>query len=62
MHFRCVTYVLEVIKMDSPKIKTKRIGINIPVKVLDELDKYRELNGIPTRTTAILELIRQGLK
>lgn len=40
----------------------ERVEIRMPVTILKEVDKYQKENGIPTRTSAILELLRKGLE
>ena len=40
----------------------QRVEIHFPVKLLAEIDKYKKKESITTRTGAILELIRKGLK
>jgi len=43
-------------------MKYVRITISIPEKVLEEIDNYRaKLRPIPTRSEAIVKLIRIGL-
>lgn len=41
-------------------IETKRININIPVKILDKIDVYAEEMGL-TRTSAIVVLLNNGM-
>ncbi|WP_256846887.1 ribbon-helix-helix domain-containing protein [Paenibacillus sp. Pae108] len=43
------------------RIETQRIDIRVPVSLLEEIEKYQEEHSIPTRTTALLELVRLGL-
>jgi metal-responsive CopG/Arc/MetJ family transcriptional regulator len=42
-------------------MKKKRIDFWIPVNILEKIDEYADQNGIPTRTAALIELIRKGL-
>ncbi|MDA1674537.1 MULTISPECIES: hypothetical protein [Bacillus cereus group] len=42
------------------KIPKERVEIQMPVSIIEKLDIYQEENGLPTRTAAILELIRKG--
>jgi metal-responsive CopG/Arc/MetJ family transcriptional regulator len=44
------------------RVETQRIDIRVPTALLDEIDKYQEEQGIATRTAALLELARVGLK
>lgn len=39
----------------------ERIEIRMPIVIVEKIDTYQKDNGIPTRTAAILELIRLGL-
>lgn len=39
----------------------ERVEIRMPKSILEKVDKYQEENGVPTRTAAILELLRKGL-
>lgn len=43
-------------------METKRVEMNIPVALLELIDDYQNAEFLPNRTTAILELIRKGLK
>ncbi|MED4456200.1 hypothetical protein [Metabacillus fastidiosus] len=43
-------------------IDRERVEIRFPVNILEKVDAYQEENMIPTRTAAILELIRKGLE
>ncbi len=47
--------------MEKKKVERERLEIRIPVGILEKIDKYQEENDIPTRTSAVLELIRKGL-
>ncbi|EEM07473.1 hypothetical protein bmyco0003_58680 [Bacillus pseudomycoides] len=38
-----------------------RVEIRMPKVILDKLDEYQKENGLPTRTAAILELLRKGM-
>lgn len=40
----------------------ERVEIRMPTAILKRIDKYQKDNGIPTRTAAILELLRKGLE
>ena len=40
----------------------ERIEIRMPKVILEKINAYQKENGLPTRTGAILELIRKGLK
>jgi len=42
-------------------METKNVLIRFPFKILEEVDHYKEKEGIKTRTSAVLELIRLGL-
>lgn len=44
------------------KIKTKRIDMRVPENIMEEIEKYQKEQGITNRTSAMLELIRIGLK
>lgn len=44
------------------KLETKRLEMIIPKILLELVDEYKEKEAIKTRTAAILELIRKGLK
>jgi metal-responsive CopG/Arc/MetJ family transcriptional regulator len=49
-------------EMNSPKkIETRRMEINIPVKLLEEIAKYQEEHAITNRTITVLEILRKGL-
>jgi metal-responsive CopG/Arc/MetJ family transcriptional regulator len=39
----------------------KRTDMWLPVKLIEKVDEYKEEHGIPSRTAAIIELIRKGL-
>jgi metal-responsive CopG/Arc/MetJ family transcriptional regulator len=56
--YRTIVYNVnrEVIKMDK-----KRTDMWLPVKLIEKVDEYKEEHGIPSRTAAIIELIRKGL-
>ncbi|MCU7666776.1 hypothetical protein [Bacillus thuringiensis] len=41
-------------------MKKVRVETQIPVSIIEKLNIYQEENGLPTRTAAILELIRKG--
>ncbi|MDA8351863.1 MAG: hypothetical protein M0Z65_01450 [Firmicutes bacterium] len=45
----------------SGKVKTKRIDLRVPVQLLKEIEEYQQNQGIATRTSAMLELVRKGL-
>lgn len=47
--------------MPPKKTDTQRVEMNYPVKLLDEIERYKEERSIPNRTTAVLDLIRKGL-
>ncbi|MED4494022.1 ribbon-helix-helix domain-containing protein, partial [Heyndrickxia coagulans] len=49
----------EVILMRDEK---ERVEIRMPKTILEKLEQYQKENGIPTRTAAILELLRKGLE
>lgn len=40
----------------------ERVEIRMPKFILEKIDAYRKKNGLPTRTAAVLELIRKGLE
>lgn len=40
----------------------KQIHVRLSEKVLEEVEKYQEENGITSRNAALLELVRKGLK
>lgn len=44
------------------KVERTRVNLWIPNTILEEVDAYQKKNGIPTRTAAILELLRKGLR
>ena len=44
------------------KIDTQMVHLNIPKNLLKEVEEYQVENGLTTKTSAILELIRNGLK
>lgn len=44
------------------KIDTQIVHLNVPKKLLREVDDYQVKEGLSTRTYAILELIKRGLK
>lgn len=39
----------------------ERVEIRMPKSILEKVDEYQKVNGISTRTAAILELLRKGL-
>ena len=41
--------------------KRVRLDMRVPESILEKIKQYQEEEGIATRTTAILELIRKGL-
>lgn len=43
------------------KIDKQIVHLNLPLSLIEEINKYQEKNGLTTRTNAILELIRKGL-
>lgn len=43
-------------------METKRIDIRVPVALLEEIEEYQKDQKISTRTGALLELVRIGLK
>ena len=45
----------------SNNMETRRIDMRIPVKLLEEIEKYQKEQGITSRTGALLELVRIGL-
>ena len=48
-------------KRKGERMETKNVLIRFPFKILEEVDHYKEKEGIKTRTSAVLELIRLGL-
>lgn len=40
----------------------ERIDMRVPSFLLREVERYQEKNGIATRTAAMMELLRIGLK
>lgn len=44
------------------KIQTQLVHMNMPENLLKEIEDYQIKNGLTTKTSAILELIRRGLK
>lgn len=48
--------------MSNEEKKLQPVTMKYPSKILQEIDEYAEKNAITTRTSAILELIRKGLK
>lgn len=40
----------------------ERVEIRMPKLILEKVDKYHKENGLPSRTAAILELLRKGLE
>ena len=48
--------------MPNPELMTHRVGLKLTTKILRDIHKYQEANGITYRTHAIVELIRKGLK
>jgi metal-responsive CopG/Arc/MetJ family transcriptional regulator len=44
------------------KIDTQIVHLNIPKNLLKKVEDYQIKNGLTTKTSAILELIRNGLK
>jgi len=38
-----------------------RIHLRLPEKLVEKIDAYQEENGLPTRTAAIIELLRKAL-
>ncbi|WP_459771491.1 ribbon-helix-helix domain-containing protein [Alkalibacterium sp. s-m-28] len=40
----------------------ERVETRMPKIILEKVDAYQKENGLPTRTAAILELIRKGLE
>ena len=47
--------------MSSKAVETQRIDIRVPINLLKEIEQYQIKNNIPTRTSAMLELVRIGL-
>ena len=45
-----------------PKKRSHRVHITIPPELLDMIEYYQINNAIQNRTTAIMELVRKGLK
>lgn len=44
------------------KIESQRIDVRIPVTLLRDIEKFQVRQGIANRTTAMLELVRIGLR
>ena len=44
------------------KIDTQIVHLNVPKILLKEVEDYQAKKGITTKTSAILELVRRGLK
>jgi len=44
------------------KIDTQIVHLNMPKKLLQEVEYYQVEEGLSTRTYAILELIKRGLE
>jgi metal-responsive CopG/Arc/MetJ family transcriptional regulator len=44
------------------KGETIRVDMRISAKLIEEIERYQDEEGITTRTGAILELVRVGLK
>ncbi|NNU83147.1 ribbon-helix-helix protein, CopG family [Geobacillus sp. BMUD] len=42
------------------KEEKERVEIRMPKMIVEKLEQYQKKNGIPTRTAAILELLRKG--
>lgn len=42
--------------------KTQRIDIRVPLSLLEKIEGYQEQEDITSRTAALLELVRIGLK
>ncbi|MGK9252365.1 hypothetical protein [Paenibacillus humicus] len=42
--------------------KSERIDIRVPTPLLEEIENHQEEEKIPTRTGALLDLVRIGLK
>jgi hypothetical protein len=43
-------------------MKATRQTLTIPDVIKNKVEEYQETNGIPTFTTALLELVRKGLE
>lgn len=56
----CRTINIDLAEEITIMSKKTRIEIRMPIVILEMVDQYKEDNGIPTRTAAILELIRLG--
>jgi len=48
--------------MSNPELETHRVELKLTTKILRDVHKYQEANGIRYRTTAIVELLRKGLQ
>lgn len=48
--------------MVRQKIDGQKVTMVYPKEILKQIDEYAGKNSITTRTTAIIELIRKGLK
>lgn len=48
--------------MMAQKMELGRLEVRIPLKLLERLDAYQLAHDIPTRTTAVLELLRKALE
>jgi metal-responsive CopG/Arc/MetJ family transcriptional regulator len=46
----------------APKVERGRLEIRIPVKLLARIDAFQAAHDIPTRTMAVLELLRRALE
>ena len=40
----------------------ERVEIRMPKTIIEKLDQYQKENGLATRTSTILELLRKGLE
>ena len=48
--------------MGKPKhFEKQRFELRLPVALVNRVDIYQEKNAIPTRTAAMLELLRRAL-
>ena len=45
----------------NKKVERKRLDMWMPVDLLKEIDEYQRENMLPSRTAAIIQLIRKGL-
>jgi metal-responsive CopG/Arc/MetJ family transcriptional regulator len=43
-------------------MEKQNVALRFPKELLDEVDEYQKQNNITTRSSAIYELIRKGLK